>query len=108
MAKMARFKTGYLQREIPIVATLAADLKVGQICTFSGVDGTALAALGDSAALAAGQYIIAQSDMTMGYGHIPVENRDYRYSEVVAASTTPKTVAVFRINDPGDIIAYTA
>lgn len=107
MAKMARFKTGYLQREIPIVATLAANLKVGQICTFSGVDGTALAALGDSAAVAVGQYIIAQSDMTMGDGHVPVENRNYKYSDVVAASTTAKTVAVFRIDDLGDIIAYT-
>lgn len=106
MAKMAHFKTAYLQREIPIKATLAAELKVGQVCTFNGVDGSALAAVADGTAIVAGQYIIAQSDMTMGNGHVPVENRDYRYSDVVAASSTPKLVAVFRIDDPTDIISY--
>lgn len=107
MAKFAKFKTGYLQREIPVMGTLAADLHVGQICTFSGVDGTAIAAIGDSTNLTAGQWIVAQSDMTMGEGHIPVENRDYRYNDKVAASSTPKHVALFRIDDPSDVIAYT-
>lgn len=107
MAKFAEFKTAYLQREVPVMATLAAALRVGQVCTFSGVDGTALAAISDSTAIAAGQWIVAQSDMTMGEGNVPVEYRDHRYSDVVAASTTPKHVALFRINDPSDIISYT-
>ena len=107
MAKIAHFKTAYLQREIPIKATLANAVRVGQVCTFSGVDGSALAAISDSTAIAEGQYIIAQSDMTMGNGHVPVENRNYKYDDTVAASTTAKLVAVFRINDPSDVIART-
>lgn len=49
-------------------------------------------------------YIVAQSDMTMEYGHVPVENRDYRYSDVVADSTTKKHVALFKVISPDDII----
>lgn len=106
MALMAHFKTAYLQREIPVMATLAAPLKVGQVCTFDGVDGSALAAAGDEATVVAGMYIVAQSDMTMGEGHVPVEYRDHRYSDAVAASATPKHVALFRITDPSDVIPY--
>lgn len=106
MAKMAHFKTAYLQREIPIKATVATALKVGQVCTFSGVDGSALAPVANGTAIAAGQYIVAQSDMTMGNGHVPVEYRDHRYNPSVAVSSTPKLIAVFRINDPTDIISY--
>lgn len=105
MALMAHFKTAYLQREIPVMATLAAQLKVGQVCTFDDVTG-ALAAAGDEAAVVVGMYIVAQSDMTMGEKHVPVEYRDHRYSDVVAASTTPKHVALFRITDPSDVIPY--
>ena len=107
MAKMARFKTAYLQREVPVMGTLAADVKVGQVVTFSGVNGTAIAAVANDTAITAGQWIVAQSDMTMGEGHVPVENRDYRYSNVVKASTTAKHVALFRIDNPEDIVAYT-
>ena len=106
MAKFAEFKTAYLQREIPVVGTLAGDLKVGQVCTFSGVDGTAIAAVADATPITAGQWIVAQSDMTMGEGHVPVENRDYRYSDIVKASATAKHVALFRIDNPEDIISY--
>lgn len=49
-------------------------------------------------------YIVAQSDMTMEYGHVPVENRDYRYSDVVADSTTKKRVALFPVKYPYDIV----
>ena len=49
-------------------------------------------------------YIVAQSDMTMEYGHVPVENRDYRYSDVVADSTAKKHVALFKVINPDDII----
>ena len=104
MALYAEFKTAYLQREIPVVGTVAADLHVGQVVTYNG---TAIAVVADSAAIAAGQYIVAQSDMTMGEGHVPVENRDYRYSDVVKASTTPKHVALFRIDNPDDVRKYT-
>jgi hypothetical protein len=104
MAKIAEFKTAYLQREIPVMATVAAPLKVGQLCTYNG---TALAAVADETTVAVGQYIIAQSDMTMGNGHVPVEQRDYTYSPLVAASTTPKLVALFRVDNPDDLIVKT-
>lgn len=104
MAKFAEFKTAYLQREIPVMATLTANLKVGQLCSYNG---TALAAVADATAVAVGQYIIAQSDMTMGNGHVPVEQRNYAYSDVVAASTTPKLVALFRVDNPDDLIVRT-
>lgn len=104
MAKFAEFKTAYLQREIPVMATLTAALKVGQLCTY---DGTALAAVGDSTNVAVGQYIVAQSDMTMGDGHVPVERRNYAYSDVVAASSTPKLVALFRVDNVDDLIVKT-
>lgn len=49
-------------------------------------------------------YIVAQSDMTMEYGHAAVENRDYRYSDVVADSVTKKHVALFPVIYPDDVI----
>ena len=49
-------------------------------------------------------YIVAQSDMTMELGHVPVENRDYRYSDVVADTTSKKHVALFPVIYPDDVI----
>lgn len=95
----AHFKTALGQREIVIEATLAADLKVGQLCTFTG---GALAAK-TSETPVDGDYIVAQSDMTMEYGHVPVELRDYHYDPKVAASTTKKKVAVFKVIDKDDV-----
>lgn len=94
----AHFKTALGQREIVLDAKVAADLTVGQLCKF---DGTTLTA--STAAPVKGDYIIAQSDMTMEYGHIPVEHRDYRYNPKVAASTTVKKVAVFSVVDVADV-----
>lgn len=120
------FKTGYLQREIILdeivdadddisgaPATGIADLKahVGDIVQLDGgelVLVVATSAVSDAAitaaAISAGMYIVAQSDQTMGDGHVPVENRDYRYSDIVADSATAKKVAVFQITDVNDVI----
>ena len=49
-------------------------------------------------------YIVAQSDQTMEYGHVPVEMRDYRYDDKVADKSTAKKVALFRIINPLDVI----
>ena len=95
----AHFKTALGQREIVLDAKVAADLVVGQLCKF---DGTTLSA-SNSATPADGDYIVAQSDMTMEYGHVPVEHRDYRYNPKVAASTTVKKVAVFAVIDVTDV-----
>lgn len=51
-------------------------------------------------------YIVAQSDQTMEYGHVPVELRDYRYIDTVADKTTVKKVALFRIINPQDVILH--
>lgn len=98
----ASFKTAYLQREIVVDVTVAADVEVGDVVTIE--DGALTAKAGNTVAV--GDYIVAQSDMTMEYGHVPVENRDYRYSPKVAASATEKKVMVFKVIDVDDIIVH--
>ena len=98
MAYKGTFKTAYLQREIVVDAKVATNVIVGQLVTLSG-DTISSAATADAAT-----HIIAQSDMTMEYGHVPVEYRDYKYSDVVAASTTiEKKVALFKITNKDDL-----
>lgn len=99
MAK-AHFKTAYLQREVVMDVKVAADMEVGTLVTLA--DETITAKVENTAA--AGDYIVAQSDMTMEYGHVPVENQDWRYSPKVAKATEKKKVALFRVNNPDDVI----
>lgn len=62
--------------------------------------------------LANATHIAAQSDTTLEYGHVPVENRDYRYfpsingtfASSVAATSATKKVALFLITDKSDVI----
>lgn len=118
----AKFKTAYLQREIPVeVAVIgAAALEVGQLVTLTPTNGTnpdyiaAAAGVTEAAALSAATHIIAQSDMTMEYGHVPVENRDYKYSPKVAvtaatigATSPTKKVALFKLVNKDDVTTYT-
>lgn len=114
----ASFKTAYLQREVPMtVAVLGASpLVVGQMVTLTAASGAVPAYIASAATVAAATHIIAQSDMTMEYGHVPVENRDYAYSDQVAttissgsvtASTPTKKVALFAITDKDDLIVKT-
>ena len=118
----AKFKTAYLQREIPVeVAVIgSAALEVGQLVTLTPTNGTnpdyiaAAAGATAAAALSAATHIIAQSDMTMEYGHVPVENRDYKYSPEVAVtagtistSAPKKKVALFKLINKDDVTAYT-
>ena len=118
----AKFRTAYGQRELPVdVAVIGSTaLKVGQLVTLTAKSGNnpayvaAAAGSTEAAALTAATHIIAQSDMTMEYGHIPVENRNYAYSEEVAATGTAiganvptKKVALFELYDKADVITYT-
>lgn len=96
--KKAQFKTAYLQREIPVFAKVAEKLEVGALCTFNGETVT-----GAETAVA-GNYIVAQSDVTMGAGHVPVEHHSYVYDNTVAASAEKKNVALFLITDASDVI----
>ena len=93
-----------------MVAT-AANVKVGQLVKLDNGAITEVNTLADAT------HLIAQSDMTMEYGHVPVENRDYKYSDEVAAtiaaagpvtaSTPTKKVALFAITDKDDLIVKT-
>ena len=111
----AQFKTALGQHEIVLDTKVTADMVVGQVCKYTAGATPETSSLApatdtdtDTYTLAAGDYIVAQSDMTMEYGHVPVENRDYRYVPKVAASATaPKKVAVFKITDIGDVYTET-
>lgn len=109
------FKTAYLQHEIvedvKVTAGKSQVLHVGDIVKITnGVLGLALSAGADAASfvvfpeLTTDMYIVAQSDQTMEYGHVPVEMRDYRYDDKVADKATVKKVALFRIINPQDVI----
>lgn len=113
---MAHFKTAYLQREewhdVDVVGS--TPLKVGD-CVQLHEATASVAAYIQKSTFANATHIIAQSDQTIGYGHVPVENRDYRYNPQVAvtlasAPTTATTetwkhVALYRIsNNKADVI----
>ena len=109
------FKTAYLQHEVvedvKVTAGKNQVLHVGDIVKITnGVLGLVLSASASAAgavvfpALTTDMYIVAQSDQTMEYGHVPVEMRDYRYDDKVADKATAKKVALFRIINPQDVI----
>ncbi len=109
------FKTAYLQHEVvedvKVTAGKNQVLHVGDIVKITnGVLGLVLSASATAAgsvvfpALTTDMYIVAQSDQTMEYGHVPVEMRDYRYDDKVADKSTAKKVALFRIINPQDVI----
>ena len=109
------FKTAYLQHEVvedvKVTAGKGQVLHVGDIVKITnGVLGLVLSASATSAngvsfpALTTDMYIVAQSDQTIEYGHVPVEMRDYRYDNKVADKATAKKVALFRIINPQDVI----
>lgn len=109
------FKTAYLQHEVvedvKVTAGKNQVLHVGDIVKITnGVLGLVLSASASAAgsvvfpALTTDMYIVAQSDQTMEYGHVPVEMRDYRYDDKVADKSTAKKVALFRIINPQDVI----
>lgn len=140
---MASFKTAYLQKtdllDVAVKATVQADdasntalakafgvrqttpealtaLKVGDLVVLTPATASLPASIIRTLSLAEATHIIAQSDVTLEYGHIPVENRDYRYFPMVngtytdslAANTPTKKVSVYTIVDKGDILIDTS
>lgn len=118
----AGFKTAYLQKAVPldVVPAASGKMHVGDVFSLSGnvptplsytssyaasSSGYADAAVAAAKALVSeGQWIVAQGDMTMGYGHVPVENRDYRYNdEVVLESSVAKKIMAYHIYDTRDL-----
>lgn len=96
---MAHFRTAYDQREIPVDVKVAANVKVGDMVTLANDEIT------KTTALATATHIVAQSDMTLEYGHVPVEFRNYNYDPTVKASpSAKKKVALYQIKDKTDII----
>lgn len=88
---LGSFETAYLQREVPEDVVVKSDghLVVGQMVKLADHTITTLSAGTVSAARDEATHIVAQSDMTMEYGHVPVEDRDYRYSPNVAGTILP-------------------
>lgn len=99
MPYKASFVTGYLQREIPVDAALihGDGLAVGDLVKYVPATDKTVAYVipvtsnTAAAALEEATHIIAQSDMSLEYGHIPVEYRDHRYNPIVACTVTPST-----------------
>lgn len=107
---MAGFRTAYLQREVYLDLDVVGDCKVGDVVKVTTGDGFAYM---QKTAKATAEYIVAQSDQTIAYGHVPVENRDYRYDPTVkatvsaaptAATTTWKHVALYKIINIDDVV----
>lgn len=109
---MAYFKTAWMQKEIPLQADVVGttNLHVGDFVKLTTATGYAYI---EKSTIANATHIIAQSDSTLEYGHVPVENRDYRYDDSVkptvssapsSATNTHKMIALFAITDKDDII----
>lgn len=118
MAYRAKFKTAYLQRMLIIEATLAADVKVGDLVVYNPAT-KALTASAAGDASVANSYIVAQSDTSFAaiggdratpYKHINVEDKNLQFDPTVKSSSTVKKVAVFKVVDPTDVEveSYTA
>ena len=100
----AQFKTALGQHEIVFDSKVSADMVVGQVCKYTASTNTFTPT---TAAPVEGDYIVAQSDVTM-YSHVPVENMNYKYDPKVAASTSAnKKVAMFKITDINDVYSTT-
>lgn len=109
------FKTGRLQRELLELLTPKDNLtahvgdvfKVDSNGELERIESTTSAADAKSKVLK-DQYILAQSDMTLDKGHVPVENRDYRYNDtVVMKDSTPRRLAVYKIINIDDVAVDT-
>ena len=96
------FKTGWNQREIHADMKVAAAAKVGTLCSI-GTD--TLTPLTSAPAANTKYAMIAQSDDTLGDGHVPVEHRDWQYSDAVAASASVKKHVAYYIVTLDDITA---
>lgn len=95
--------TGGGSLAIKVGSLVAFDTTTGELNLVTGKGTTSESAVVDPAITDA-MYIVAQSDMTLEYGHVPVENRDYRYSDAVADSDLEKKVALYIIHDPADVV----
>lgn len=114
---MAGFLTAYLQREVYLDIDVVNNCKVGDFVVVTNETDTVQGYMTKATATQVNgrqaTHIVAQSDMTLAYGHVPVENRDYRYDPTVKGTvtqaptgktTTWKHVALFKITNWDDIV----
>ena len=109
---MAGFKTAYLQREVWLDLDVVGDCKVGD-CVKVTAETSTVQGYMQKSTFANATHIVAQSDQTLAYGHVPVENRDYRYDLTVKGTvtqaptgktTTWKHVALYKIINKDDVV----
>lgn len=114
---MAGFLTAYLQREVYLDIDVVNDCKVGDFVVVTNetptVQGYMTKATKAQVTGKQATHIVAQSDQTLAYGHVPVENRDYRYDPTVKGTvsvapsgktTTWKHVALYKITNWDDVV----
>lgn len=101
---MAQFRTAANQYILPVEATVAVDLVVGDLVVLT--PGTPNA-IKKATGLSDATHMVALTDETIGgYGsYVPVDQKIYKPTDKVAASTaTPKKVGLYPIFDKNDII----
>lgn len=101
---MAHFKTAKGQYVLPLDATVAAELTVGDLVTVTPASGNTPASIAAANTLAAATHIVALSDETIGGGSVATAHKNYAPSYKVAASATAKKVGLYPIFDKNDII----
>ena len=101
---MAHFRTGYQQYVLPVDATVAVELKVGDLVTITPASGSTPAAIAKAASLAAATHMIALTDEAMSNNYVPTDMKNYAPSDKVAASTIAKKVGVYPLFDKADVI----
>ena len=98
---MAEFKTAHSQHILPLDVKVAAELKVGDMVTYTANTNT----IAKAAGLDTATHIVALSDETIAGGYIHTDDKIYAPSDKVAASTSAvKKVGLYPIFDKGDII----
>ena len=98
----AEFVTAKDQHEIPMDLEVNADTAVGRVVYN---DGGKLKERTEVASVIVGDYIVAQSDMTLkAMDYVPSQLHNYTYDPSVKASTVEKHVALFKITDLSDVV----
>lgn len=101
---MAHFRTGYQQYVLPVDATVAVELKIGDLVVITPANGSTPPAIAKASTLAAATHMIALSDETMNGKYVHTDDKNYAPSDKVAASTSVKKVGVYPLFDKADVI----
>ena len=101
---MAEFKTAQSQAILPLDVIVPSDLKRGDFVVYNPTSKEITKATAANITNETATHIVALTDQTISNGYVPTDMRDYRASEKVAASETPKKVGLWPIFDWGDII----